>query len=47
MTLMVGFVPGKDDRAVLELAVMLARSDGDDLRVVTAAPSRWSTTTRS
>jgi nucleotide-binding universal stress UspA family protein len=43
MTLMVGFVPGKDDRAVLELAVMLARSDGDDLRIVTAAPSRWPT----
>lgn len=43
MTLMVGFTPGKDDRSVLELAAQLARSDGDDLRIVTAAPSRWPT----
>ncbi len=43
MTLLVGFVPGKDDRAGLELAAVLARTDGDDLRIVTAAPARWPT----
>ena len=43
MTLMVGFVPGKDDRAGLELAAVLARSDGDDLRILTVAPARWPT----
>lgn len=43
MTLMVGFVPGKDDRAGLELAAVLARSDGEDLRIVTVAPARWPT----
>ena len=43
MTLMVGFVPGKDDRSGLELAAVLARSDGEDLRIVTVAPARWPT----
>ncbi|RYB94135.1 universal stress protein [Nocardioides oleivorans] len=43
MTLVVGFAPGKDDRSGLELGALLARSDGDDLRIVTAAPARWPT----
>jgi nucleotide-binding universal stress UspA family protein len=43
VTLLVGFVPGKDDRAGLELAAVLARSDGEDLRVVTVVPARWPT----
>ena len=32
MTLLVGFAPGQDDRAGLELAALLARSAGEDLR---------------
>ena len=43
MTLLVGFAPGKDYRSGLELAALLARSDGDDLRIVTVVPSWWPT----
>ena len=40
---MVGFAPGKGDRAGLELGALLARSGKEDLRVVTVVPSWWPT----
>ncbi len=43
MTLWSASRPGKDDRAGLELAALLARSDGDDLRIVTVVPAWWPT----
>ncbi len=43
MTFVVGFAPGKDDRASLELAALLARSAGSALRLVTVVPSWWPT----
>ncbi len=43
MTLVVGFAPGKGDRAALHLAATLARSAGQDLLVVTVVPAPWPT----
>jgi len=41
VTLIVGIHPTKDDRAVLELAAVLARSSDQDLFVVTVVPAPW------
>lgn len=45
MTLLVGFAPGKDDRAGIELAATLARSTtpSEDLLIVTVVPAPWPT----
>ncbi len=41
MTLVVGFPPDGQGRAVLHLAAMLARSTGEDVLVTTVVPSPW------
>ncbi|MDN5790145.1 MAG: universal stress protein [Micrococcales bacterium] len=41
MTLIVGYPPNRQGRAVLNLAVMLARSAGRDLVVCTVVPTSW------
>ena len=41
MTLVVGFPPDGQGRAVLHLAAMLARSAGEDLLVTAVVPSPW------
>lgn len=43
MTLLVGFAPGKDDEAPLQLAALFARSEGDDLHLHTVVPAWWPT----
>lgn len=43
MTIVVGHPPHKDDRSALQLAATLARSAGQDLRVVTVVPAPWPT----
>jgi nucleotide-binding universal stress UspA family protein len=43
VTIVVGFSPHKGDRAPLQLGATLARSNGEDLRVVTVVPSPWPT----
>lgn len=43
MTIVVGHPPHKDDRSALQLAATLARSSGQDLRVVTVVPPPWPT----
>ncbi len=43
MTIVVGYTPHKDDRTPIALAATLARSAGQDLRLVTVVPSRWPT----
>jgi nucleotide-binding universal stress UspA family protein len=41
VTLVVGFPPDGQGRAVLHLAAMLARSTGEDVLVTTVVPSAW------
>jgi nucleotide-binding universal stress UspA family protein len=41
MTLLVGVAPERRARAVLDLAAMLARTDGDDLLVTSIVPAPW------
>ena len=41
MTLLVGVAPERRGRAVLDLAAMLARTDGDDLLVTSIVPAPW------
>jgi nucleotide-binding universal stress UspA family protein len=43
MTYVVGFSRRRGERAVLDLAAQLARSDGEDLLVVTVVPRAWPT----
>lgn len=43
MTLVVGFTPHKGDTSPIQLGATLARSAGQDLRLVTVIPSRWPT----
>ena len=43
MTLVVGYTPHKGDRTPIQLGAMLARSGGQDLRVVTVVPAPWPT----
>lgn len=43
MTLVVGFTPHKGDRTPIMLGATLARSAGQDLRVVTVVPAPWPT----
>jgi nucleotide-binding universal stress UspA family protein len=43
MTLVVGFTPHKGDTCPIQLGATLARSAGEDLRLVTVIPSRWPT----
>ena len=43
MTLVVGFTSHKGDTSPIQLAATLARSAGQDLRVVTVIASRWPT----
>lgn len=43
MTIVVGFTPHKGDRAPLQLGATLARSNGQDLRIVTVVPAPWPT----
>ncbi len=43
MTIVVGYTPHKGDRTPIQLGAMLARSDGQDLRVVTVVPAPWPT----
>ncbi len=43
MTLVVGYAPHKGDRASIQLGATLARSRGQDLRVVTVVPAPWPT----
>ena len=41
MSILAGYPPEGRDRAVLNLAAMLARSAGDDLLVCTVVPAPW------
>lgn len=43
MTLVVGYTPHKGDRTPIQLGATLARSAGQELRLVTVIPSRWPT----
>lgn len=43
MTLVVGFSPDKGDKSALHLGATLARSAGEDLRVVVVVPAPWPT----
>lgn len=40
---MVGYLPDKGGRGALDLALQLARSTADDLRIATVVPRQWST----
>lgn len=43
MTILVGYLPDKGGRGALDLALQLARSTGDTLRIATVVPRQWST----
>jgi nucleotide-binding universal stress UspA family protein len=43
MTLLVGFSPDKGDKSALHLGATLARSAGEELRVVVVVPAPWPT----
>jgi nucleotide-binding universal stress UspA family protein len=43
MTIVVGYSPHKRDRASIHLGATLARSGGQDLRIVTVVPAPWPT----
>lgn len=43
MTIVVGFAPHKGDRAPVQLGATLARSNHQDVRIVTVVPAPWPT----